>query len=186
MFAEQNYLSLVTYIRSSPHPSFVQRVELPGVQPVQVPELDQAGQVHGVQVPRGQVLLHDLRAQGLQQHGGRGRGHQPLRGHLRHGRGLRRHHRQHRPRRRGVRQQAAGHFDIDREYYGFLYLYSIDTRIEKLWLTSISIIAQSVELFNAIKQTSASMKKTVIKFATAQSPRVTLVCSRVSIQAICI
>ena len=72
---------------------------------MQVPELDQAGQVHGVQVPRGQVLLHDLRAQGLQQHGGRGRGHQPLRGHLRHGRGLRRHHRQHRPRRRGVRHR---------------------------------------------------------------------------------
>ena len=62
----------------------------------------------------------------------------------------------------------------------FLYLYSIDTRKEKLWLTSISIIAQSVELFNAIKQASASMKKTVIKFATAQSPRVTLVCSRVT------
>ena len=79
-----------------------------------------------------------------------------------------------------MRQQAAGHFDIDREYYGFFYLYSIDTRIEKLWLTCISIIAQSVELFNAIKQTSASMKKTVIKFATAQSPRVTLVCSRVT------
>ena len=49
----------------------------------------------------------------------------------------------------------------------FLYLYSIDTRKEKLWLTSISIIAQSVELFNAIKQTSASIKETVIKFATA-------------------